>query len=96
MATFSGTEGELSRTRTELLTFLRDRAGLDATFDASRDLLASGVLDSLLLIDLVLYIERVFGVTLDSNDVAPANFRTIETLAGLVDRRMDSSPRRVA
>ena len=86
----------MSQTQTRLLIFLRDRAGLDATFDANRDLLASGVLDSLLLIDLVLYIERVFGVTLESNDVAPANFRTIETLAGVVDQRMDSSPRRVA
>lgn len=86
----------MSQTHTRLLTFLRDRAGLDATFDANRDLLASGVLDSLLLIDLVLYIERVFGVTLESNDVTPANFRTIETLAGVVDRRMDSSQRKVA
>ncbi len=86
----------MSQTQTRLLTFLRDRAGLDATFDANRDLLASGVLDSLLLIDLVLYIERVFGVTLESNDVTPANFRTIETLAGVVDRRMDSSQRKVA
>jgi peptidyl carrier protein len=86
----------LTQTQAKLLTFLRDQAGLEATFDANRDLLTSGVLDSLLLIDLVLYIERVFRVILNSNDVAPANFRTVETLAAVVDRRMDSSPRRVA
>lgn len=86
----------MRQTETELLVFLQDRAGLDASFDARGDLLAGGVLDSLLLIELVLYIERAFGVVLNSNDVAPANFRTIETLAAVIDQRLDSSQRRVA
>ncbi len=69
---------------------------MDASFDTGSDLLASGVLDSMLLIELVLYIDRVFGVVFTSDDVAPANFRTIETLAAVVDQRLDSCQRRVA
>jgi acyl carrier protein len=56
----------LSEIRTKLLAFLRERADGMQRLAPETDLLATGVLDSLLLIDLVLYIERVFGVALDS------------------------------
>ncbi|MCU0982143.1 MAG: acyl carrier protein [Pirellulaceae bacterium] len=86
----------LSEIRTELLAFLRGQAGLDAAFGAETDLLANGVLDSLLLIDLVLHVERVFGVTLGSGDVTPTNFRSVESLACLVCQHADLPRRRVA
>ena len=85
----------LTEIRTELLAFLRQRAGLDSAFGAETDLLATGVLDSLLLIDLVLHIERVFGVTLGSGDVTPTNFRSVESLVRLVCQHTDLPLRRV-
>jgi len=86
----------LSEIRSELLAFLRERAGLDSKFGAETDLVATNVLDSLLLIDLVLYIERVFGVALDSSDVTPSNFRSVESLARLVGQYSDALRRKVA
>ena len=86
----------LSEVRTELLAFLRERTGLDSAFGAETDLLATGVLDSLLLIDLVLHVERVFGVRLGSDDVTPTNFRSVESLARLVYQHTDLPRRRVA
>jgi acyl carrier protein len=86
----------LSEIRTELLAFLREQVGWDAAFSPETDLLATGVLDSLLLIDLVLHIERVFGVTLGSGDVTPTNFRSVESLACLVCQHTDLPQRRVA
>jgi methoxymalonate biosynthesis acyl carrier protein len=86
----------LSEIRTKLLALLRERVGSDAAFGPETDLLATGVLDSLLLIDLVLYIERVFGVTLGSGDVTPTNFRSVESLACLICQHTDLAQRRVA
>ena len=55
--------------------------------DAQAELLESGVLDSLLLLDLMLHIQSNHGVSLLASDVTPANFRNISTLAQLVARR---------
>jgi acyl carrier protein len=46
--------------------------------------LDSGYLDSLLVMDFVLCIEKQYGVAIDSSEISPRNFRSIQTLAALV------------
>jgi len=48
------------------------------------DLLESGLLDSLLLVDLIFHIEDSYGMRLDSDQVNPSNFRTVEDIVGFV------------
>jgi acyl carrier protein len=75
-----------TRIETEIIEFLTERGGGDQL--ASRtDLLASGILDSLLIMDLIAHLERAYCIRLRNDDVAPANFRTPAALAGLVDAR---------
>lgn len=68
-----------------LLDWCNRRLGTVPAVTAETDLLAEGFLDSLLVIDLVNSIEKHYGVTIDSDEISPRNFRTVRTLAALVN-----------
>jgi methoxymalonate biosynthesis acyl carrier protein len=51
------------------------------------DLFETGVLDSLAFVDLVLALERHFGVTTSLEDLETDNFRTISRIADFVAAR---------
>ncbi len=68
----------------DLLAFVRAR-GLDpARVATDTDLIDGGLLDSLLLTDLILHIEERYGLALDGGHVSPANFRSVAAIADLV------------
>ena len=68
----------------DLLHFVQSRGPRYAAVTPDTDLLDSGLLDSLLLTDLILHIEGLYGIEFDSGDVSPANFRTVRTIVALV------------
>lgn len=47
-------------------------------------LLESGIMTSFGVVELVSYVERTFGVTIDDYDVVPENFQTVKAIARLV------------
>lgn len=63
------------------------------------DLFESGVLDSLAFVELLLQLEREFGVTTSVDDLDVATFRSIDAIADFVNARggeiADASPRLV-
>jgi acyl carrier protein len=71
---------------------IRDLQGLLATrFHADRtdpdfDLLDSGVVDSVILVELVLELERRFEISLPFEDLEIDDFRTVRRVAELVQR----------
>ena len=68
----------------DLLAFVRAR-GLDhAKVAMDTDLIDGGLLDSLLLTDLILHIEERYGIALDGDAVSPANFRSVAAIVDLV------------
>jgi len=87
---------DLTDIQGQLLAFLRQYREADETLDAQTDLIRTGWLDSLLLVDLVLHIERCFGVVLVAQDVTPAHFRTVASLAERVRWHLDSQLRKAA
>lgn len=48
------------------------------------DLLESGILDSLGILDLVAFVEQNFGIVLSDDELLPENFQTIERLSAFV------------
>ncbi len=75
---------ERQHVEADLLAFVRAR-GLDhARVAAGTDLIDGGLLDSLLLTDLILHIEERYGLALDGGEVSPANFRTVAAIVDLV------------
>jgi len=53
---------------------------------AETDLVATGVLDSLALIELLLRLEQSFGVQISVDDLELDNFRSIDSIARFVER----------
>jgi acyl carrier protein len=69
----------------QLLMYFRQEC--DAPIDADSDLLESGFVDSLLVMELVAFIREKFDVTLGASDLAPRHFRSAARLTDLVTSR---------
>lgn len=74
----------------ELLQYLSSQCDCDV--DADSDLLESGYVDSLLVMDLVLHIKSRFQVALSAADLAPRHFRSVGRLTELVISRATNLP----
>jgi acyl carrier protein len=59
----------------------RTEMGLDES------LISSGVLDSMILLQLVAFIEDQFGITVEDEELIPDNFETINHMVTLVERK---------
>ena len=66
-----------------IAALLREELGLDAP-SAHADLLETGVLDSLTLVELILRLEETFGLRIAMERVELSHFRSIATIASFV------------
>jgi acyl carrier protein len=74
---------------TDIVQLVQARGARYTEVTLRTDLLESGLLDSLLLMDLIFHIEEVYGIRFDSNHVNPSNFRTIMDIVSFV---LDQAP----
>jgi acyl carrier protein len=65
--------------------FVRDDSLLPLTDDTP--LLESGILDSLSLLQLVVFLEEWFGITVGDADLLPQNFETVNTICAYLRAR---------
>lgn len=56
----------------------------------SDELLESGIVDSLGILDVVTFLESEFGLTVSDEDLLPENFRSIERIAQFAQERRGS------
>lgn len=63
------------------------------TIGSDESLLSSGVLDSLALLRLILFIEEQFGIAVEDGEVIPENFDTLDRIEAFLEgkRRVSSS-----
>jgi acyl carrier protein len=54
------------------------------TVDPGEDLLSSGFIDSMGVMEAVGFVEETLGVRIDDDDIVPENFRTLRALTELV------------
>jgi acyl carrier protein len=59
-----------------------------AELDHSRDLLEEGVIDSLGLMELVEFLRERYSVEFEPNEITSQNFKTLDTIGALVDRKL--------
>ena len=75
----------------------QDKLKLDVP-SADTDLFETGVLDSMVFVDLLLHLEREFGVTPALEDIEFDHFKSIERIVEFVANRVggaeDTAPRR--
>ena len=79
--------------QTQLLDFLAQHADVPGTLDAQTDLLQSGTVDSLLVMDLLAHIESTYNVVLGASEVTPDNFRSVGQLARVIVEKQNYSAR---
>lgn len=72
----------------ELISFLSNQLPAQPRLTADTDLIETQLLDSLLIMDVISFVEGRFRVRLGAADVSPSNFQTLSRLAGLVGERM--------
>lgn len=55
----------------------------------STDLLETGIIDSLGVLDLVAFLQQEFAVTVEDGDLTPENFKSIACMAQFLERRLE-------
>lgn len=78
----------MNRAEERVLNYLNARAAERGGDPLSLEmpLLSSGLLDSLLLMDLVAFAEREFDIAVPDEELVPDNFETPLRVAALIDR----------
>ena len=49
-------------------------------FDPTQNLMGAGILDSLAMMDLIVWLEQTFSITVDTDDLVPENFATLDAM----------------
>lgn len=61
-----------------------------------QDIFSLGFINSLFAMQLVLFVEKTFGVEVANEDLDIDNFRTINAIAALVERKSTQQPQRAS
>ena len=74
--------------RKELLDFINGEVTLDPTkvIDSETDLLLTGLVDSVGVIEIVGWLEETADIEIDPTEVVLANFQTVDGMLALVAR----------
>ena len=74
--------------REQLLSFVNTDVSLDPSVEivGDTDLLLTGLVDSVGLIEIVGWLEDEVGIDVDPIDVVLANFQTVDKMVALVER----------
>ena len=72
-----------------ILAFIRERFALarKRNVTLTDDLLDSGIVDSMGILDLVTHLEQSYGVTISDEELMPENFRNVECIAQFVQSK---------
>ena len=72
----------------KIVGFLVSATG-QTTIDGNTELQESGIIDSLMMMDLLVFIETELGIRLEFEDITPDVFETPATITRLVQSRID-------
>lgn len=52
------------------------------------DLLEKGIIDSIGIMKLILFIEETLGIKVDDEDIVPENFQTLNNMVKFIEQKM--------
>jgi len=79
--------GTLERLEKVLLTEIAVGLG-KKSLDPDEDLLEQGIVDSLGIMKLVVFMEDTFGIKVDDAEIVPENFNNLNSIVTFVERQM--------
>jgi acyl carrier protein len=59
----------------------------DFTYDNDTSFIGEGLIDSMGIMELVMYVQSEFGITVEQEDLTPANFDSMNKLIAFIDRK---------
>ena len=71
----------------DLLQFIGASVARGEAIGPQTDLVTSGILDSMLIVDLMAHVEKQYGVCFESGDITPAIFQNVASLAAVIANR---------
>ena len=75
-------------TASEVEAFIHEKCAFDGeAIERDEDLLASDVLDSLMIVELVSFLETRFRIQVSDDDLLPENFKTVNEIVAFVERK---------
>lgn len=77
------TRSDPASVHTRIVEIFADELNLDIP-DAGLDLIESGLLDSLTFVELLMHLERAFGLIIAGDALEIENFRTVARIAAFV------------
>ena len=81
------TEHNKTKIRSFILRFIQNQDLSDET-----DIFATGYVNSMFAMQLVLFVEKQFGIVIGNEDLELANFSSVKAIAELVERKTKSNP----
>ena len=60
------------------------------SLDPDEDLLEHGLLDSMGIIKLIVYIEETFGIKIEDDEIIPENFQSLNLMVKFVEQKMQN------
>jgi len=72
-------------TREKILEFFKSR-GKSEDLGYDTDLFKGGYINSLFALEMVMYLERTFEIKIRNKEITEKNFRTINSIAEVVER----------
>lgn len=79
-------EGNMEASKTKIKSFL-SRFFRNHDLQSDEDIFASGFVNSMFAMQLVLFVEQEFNITIENEDLDFENFRTINAIANLIERK---------
>ena len=58
----------------------------ELAFDSEMDLLESGILDSVAMMELIVWLEDSFGIAIDTDDLVPENFASLAAITRYIEK----------
>lgn len=58
---------------------------------ADQELLESGILSSIALVELIAHLEQTYHISVEIDDVIPGNFDTLQSLSDFINRKTQSN-----
>ena len=83
------TMSETTSTQTQILSFIEARFP-QARIETGQDIFSLGFINSLFAMELVMFIEKTFGLTIPNDELQIDNFRTVQAMSALVGRRSNT------
>ncbi len=56
------------------------------------DLLEQGILDSIGIMKLIVFIEENFGIQVEDEEIIPENFQSLNSIAAFIERKAQNKP----